>query len=75
MSNRVKKYVEYLHSKGWMGEAGLGLLICAAVGLPVHLFGSSGALWGVPMSLVWGGSAGVGTFFLTASLRLIPTHE
>jgi len=75
MTDRARKAIEYLQQRGWMGEAGLGLLACAAVGVPMHLSGATGAVWGVPMSLVWGGSAGAGAFLVAASLRLIPSRE
>jgi hypothetical protein len=71
---RLRSTLEYLKGQGWMGEAGLGLLFGVVVGLPVYLTGPGSSLWGVPVSLVWGGGAGVGVFLLAASLRLIPTR-
>lgn len=75
MTERAREALTYLRERGWMGEAGLGLLVCAAVGVPLHLSGATGAVWGVPLSLVWAGGAGGGAFLLTASLRLIPSRD
>jgi len=75
MTERARKALTYLQEKGWMGEAGLGLLVCVSVGVPMHLSGATGAVWGVPLSLVWAGGAGAGAFLLAASLRLIPGRE
>jgi len=75
MTDRARKALSYLQEKGWMGEAGLGLLVSVAVGVPLHLSGAPGVVWGVPLSLVWACGAGLGAFLLAASFRLIPSRE
>jgi len=74
MTDRVRGTLDYLQDKGWMGELGAGLLFGVLVGLPVYMIGPGSSVWGVPLSLVWGGGAGLGAFLLAASLRLIPTR-
>jgi len=70
---KAKGWLSYLQKRGWMGEAGLGLIVCFGVGLALHLQADLGAIWGMPAPLFWGGSAGAGVFMLTAALRLIPS--
>jgi hypothetical protein len=58
-----------------MAEAGLGGLIGAGVGIWLYKTGEAATLWGVPMSIVWGGAVAVGVFMLFAPLRLITSSE
>jgi hypothetical protein len=73
--NRTRDILGYLSDRGWMGEAGLGALVAAAVGVVLYLKGPGGAMWGVPLHVVYAVAAGVGVFLLAASLRLIPSRS
>jgi len=74
-SDKAKAVLAYLRTRGWMGEAGLGALVAAAVGVVLYLKGPGGAMWGVPMHVVYAVATGGGVFLLAASLRLIPSRS
>jgi O-antigen/teichoic acid export membrane protein len=72
MTPSPKQWIGYLRDRGWMGEAGISLILGAIAAAYLHLSGVDTAVWGVPLSMLYGGGAAAGLFLLTASLRLIP---
>jgi len=74
MTDRVRKAIEYLREQGWMGEAGISLVLGAIAAEYLHMSGVDTPVWGVPLSLLFGGGAAVGLFLLLASLRAIPSR-
>lgn len=64
--------IQTINRKGWAGDVGIGALAALLVGFPTWLFGPGGALLGVPMSVVWAGTAFVGGFFCSLALYTVP---
>jgi hypothetical protein len=53
---------------GLSGDIGFGAIVALLVGLPLDLYGPGGEVWGVPMALVWGGTAGVAAAMCSLAL-------
>jgi len=53
---------------GLSGDIGFGAIVALLVGLPLDLHGPGGEVWGVPMALVWGGTAGVAAAMCSLAL-------
>lgn len=58
-TSRVISALKAARNSGLSGDIGFGAIIALLVGLPYDLCGPGGEVWGVPMALVWGGTAGV----------------
>jgi len=70
-----KQWIGYLRDHGWMGEAGISLVLGAIAAAYLHLSGVDTPVWGVPLSMLYGGGAATGLFLFTASLRLVPSRD
>jgi len=70
-----KQWIGYLRDHGWMGEAGISLILGAVAAAYLHLSGVDAPLMQVPLSAWYGGGASVGLFLLLASLRAIPSRQ
>jgi len=70
-----KQWIGYLRERGWMGEAGISLVLGAIAAAYLHMSGMDTPVWGVPVSLVGAGALATGLFFLLASLRAIPSRQ
>jgi len=70
-----KQLVGWLRDRGWMGEAGISLVLGAIAAAYLHMSGVRTPVMQVPLSAWYGGGAALGVFLLTASLRLIPNRE
>lgn len=75
MTPDPRKWIDYLQSRGWMGEAGISLVLGAVAAAYLHMSGVTTPVWGVPLSLIYAGGGAVGAFLITASLRLIPDRD
>jgi hypothetical protein len=58
-SSRFIDALKAARNSGLSGDISFGAIVALLVGLPLHLHGPGGEVWGVPMALVWGGIAGV----------------
>jgi len=74
-SDRAKAVLAYLRNRGWMGEAGIGIISAVVAGVLLHLYTGPATVWGVPLHILYGGGLGAGIFLLAAALRLIPTQD
>jgi len=66
MTDRVRKAIEYLREQGWMGEAGISLVLGAIAAAYLHMSGVDTPVWGVPLSLLFGAGRW-GTWWTTSS--------
>lgn len=53
---------------GFSGDIAAGAIGALIVGLPLHLWGPGGDIWGVPMSIIWAGIALVAFTMLALSI-------
>jgi len=74
-TDKTKAVLAYLRTRGWMGEAGMGIISAVVAGVLLHLYTEPATVWGVPLHVLYGGGLGAGVFLLAAALRLIPTQD
>jgi len=67
-SSRVIGALRAARDSGLSGDISLGAIAALLVGLPLHLYGPGGAVWGVPMALIWAGTAGVAAAMCSLAL-------
>jgi len=67
-TSRVINALKAARDSGLSGDIGFGALVALLVGLPHDLYGPGGEVWGVPMALVWGGTAGVAAAMCSLAL-------
>ena len=67
-SSRVFNALQRARKTGLSGDIAAGGIAALMVGLPLYVVGPTGNLWGVPMSIVWAGVAGVAITMLSISI-------
>jgi DMSO reductase anchor subunit len=65
---RVINALKAVRESGLSGDISFGAIAALLVGLPHDLYGPGGEVWGVPMALVWGGTAGVAAAMCSLAL-------
>ena len=65
---RVISALKAAREAGLSGDIGFGAIVALLVGLPHDLYGPGGEVWGVPLALVWGGTAGVAAAMCSLAL-------
>jgi len=75
MTPDPKQAIAYLRDRGWMGEAGISLVLGVTAAAYLHLSGVDAPVMSVPLSAWYGAGAALGLFLLLASLRAIPSRK
>jgi hypothetical protein len=65
---RVISALKAVRESGLSGDISFGAIAALLVGLPHDLYGPGGEVWGVPLALVWGGTAGVAAAMCSLAL-------
>jgi len=65
---QVINALKAVRKSGLSGDISFGAIAALLVGLPLDLCGPGGEVWGVPMALVWGGTAGVAAAMCSLAL-------
>jgi DMSO reductase anchor subunit len=65
---RVINALKAVRESGLSGDISFGAIAALLVGLPLHLHGPGGEVWGVPLALVWSGTAGVAAVMCSLAL-------
>jgi len=68
ITSRVIGALKAARDSSLSGDISFGAIAALLVGLPLHLYGPGGEVWGVPMALVWGVIAGLAASMCSITL-------
>lgn len=71
-AKRAIEAYQALRRHGLTGDVGIGVLAGVALATGLYVWGPSGQLLGLPMSIVLGGGAAVAVSLTSASVGLMP---
>ena len=68
ITDRVLTAARKVRTSGKSGDLAVGLMVALTVGVALHLYGPGGAVWEVPLSLIFAAVAGTGAALGSLSL-------